>query len=96
VTLSEIFPPAVALTEEAQGECLAEFLFREVASKRFTHQRGHGNPLVARQGMDLVVHRFFYKKCGSFHMAYSSIRWVRGVSTKRNGRGKVDPVVALR
>jgi hypothetical protein len=61
VTLSDVFPPAAASTEEAQGECLAEFLFGNVARKRFAHQRGHGNTLAARQGVELVVHRFFDK-----------------------------------
>ena len=72
--LSDVFPPAVASTEEAQGERLAAFLFGNVASKRFAHQRGHGNTLAACQGMELVVHRLFNKKCGSFHMTYSSIQ----------------------
>ena len=74
MTLRDIFPPAVALTEEAQGERSAELLFGNVASKRFAHQCGHGNTLAARQGMELVVHRFFNEKCGSFHITYSSIQ----------------------
>jgi len=73
VTLGDVFSPAVALPEEAQGERLAAFLFGNVASKRFAHQRGHGNTLSARQDMELVVHRFFNKKCDSFHMMYSAV-----------------------
>jgi len=78
VTFRDIFPPAAALTEEAQGKRLAALLFADVTSKRFAHQRGHGNTLAVRQDMELVVHGFFNKKCGSFHMTYSSVSWVTG------------------
>jgi hypothetical protein len=59
VTLRDIVPPAVALAEEAQGEPLGAFPFGNIASKRFTHQGGHGNALTARQSMEFVVHRLF-------------------------------------
>jgi len=59
VTLCEVLPPTAALTDEAESEALGAFLLGNVASKRFTHQRRHGNTLAARKGMELVVHRFF-------------------------------------
>lgn len=72
--LSDVFPPAAAFPEETERERLAAFLFGNVVSQRFAHQRGHGNTLAARQGMEFVVNRFFSKKCGSFQMTPSSIQ----------------------
>ena len=74
MTLCDIAPSAVALTEEAQGERLAAFLFRNVASQRFAHQRRYGNTFASRQGVEFLVHGYFHEKCGSFHMTYSSIQ----------------------
>jgi len=37
VTLGDVFPPAVALTEKAQGKRSAAFLLGNVVSKRFAH-----------------------------------------------------------
>ena len=73
MTLSDVLPPTAALAEEAQGGRLAAFLFGNVARQRFAHQYRYGYTLAAGQGMELVVHGFFDKKRGTFHMTYSSI-----------------------
>ncbi len=72
--LSDVSPPAAPLTEEAQGKHLAAFLFRNVVSQRFAHQRGQGNTFPARQCAEILLHGFFYKQCGALHMTYSSIQ----------------------
>lgn len=70
----DVFLSAVTAAEKAQGERVAAFLFRQVASERFAYQRGDRNAFTARHRMELVVHSFVDKERGPFHMMYSSIR----------------------
>ena len=90
MTLSDIVPSAVALTEEAQSELLPAFLFSHVASQRFAHQRRCGNAFASRQGVEFLVHGFFHEKCRSFHMTYSSKREMFPVATNWNVRGRAE------
>jgi hypothetical protein len=88
VTLRDIVGCAVALTEEAQRVLL--FLFRNVASQRFAHQRRYGNTFAARQGVEFLFHGFFNEKCRSFHMTYSGIRQVFPIAVNWNVRGHAE------
>lgn len=73
MTFGDVFSPAPAAPEKAQGTLLPAILFGEIAAYRIAYHSGYGYALAPRQDVEIVLDSLVDKQSRTFHMTYSSI-----------------------